>query len=98
MPTLIVRYDIPEEGVDDVVRAVESAFAAVNDRQPDGIRWRYWRRAGSTEFVALLDLDEGIENPLLAIDAAKELQATVAKWALGAPPAPQPLQLLGSYR
>ncbi|HEX2284799.1 MAG TPA: hypothetical protein VHI10_08245 [Mycobacterium sp.] len=98
MPTLIVRYDIDEDGVDDVVNAVAAAFAAVNEQRPGGIRWTYWRRAGSTEFVALLELDDGVENPLPAIDACRELQAVIAKWVPGEPPTPQPLQLLGSYR
>ena len=66
MPTLMVRYKTAEDGVDDVVRAVEAAFAEVNEQRPDGIRWIYWRRAGSNEFFALLELDDGVENPLLA--------------------------------
>jgi hypothetical protein len=97
MSTLLIRYDIPEDGVEELVKAVEAGFAAVNEVAPDGIRWTYWRRADSTEFVALVELDEGVENPLFAIDAAKELQSVIAKWVDGDPPRPQPLQLLGAY-
>ena len=61
--TLMVRYEIAEDGVDDVVKAVEAAFAAVNEQQPDGIRFSYWRRAGSTEFLSVLELDDDVENP-----------------------------------
>ena len=98
MPTLMVRYEIAEDGVDDVVKAVEAAFAEVNEQRPDGIRFSYWHRAGSTEFLSVLELDEGVETPLLAIGAAKELQSVIAKWVVGDPPTPQPLRLLGSYR
>jgi hypothetical protein len=94
----MVRYEIAEDGVDDVVKAVEAAIAEVKEQRPDGIRFRYWRRAGSNEFFALLELDGGVENPLLAMAAAKELQSVVAKWVLGDAPTSQPLQLLGSYR
>jgi hypothetical protein len=98
MPTLMVRYQTAEDGVDDVVEAVEKAFAAINEQRPDGIRFSYWHRAGSTEFLALLELDDDVQNPLLTIDAAEELRSVIAKWVIGDPPAPQPLTLLGSYR
>lgn len=51
----------------------------------------------SSEFVGLLELDEGVDNPLPSIGAARDLQAAVAKWVTGDAPAPQPLDLLGSY-
>jgi hypothetical protein len=98
MPTLMVRYETVEDGVDDVVDAVEKAFAAVTEQRQEGVRWSYWRRAGSTEFLAVLELDEDVDNPLLAIGAAIELQSVVAKWVVGDAPTPQPLTLLGSYR
>ena len=97
MPTLMVRYEIDEDGVDDVVKAVEAAFATVHEQRPEGIRFSYWRRAGSTEFVSVLELDDDVENPLFAIGAANEMRSVIAKWVVGDPPTPQPLQLLGSY-
>lgn len=97
MTVLMIRYQVAEEGVAEVAGATKAAFAALEEQRPEGIRYAYYRRAGSTEFVALLELDEGVENPLLAIGAARELQSTVAKWVVGEPPAPQPLDLLGSY-
>ncbi|MEW9533978.1 hypothetical protein [Microbispora sp. NPDC049125] len=97
MPLLMVRYNVAEDGAEKVIGAVERAFAALEEQRPEGIRYAYYRRAGGTEFVALLELDEGIENPLPGIGAARELQATVAEWVVGQPPAPQPLDVLGSY-
>lgn len=44
-----------------------------------------------------MELDEGVENPLLGIEAARRLQSTVAKWVVGDAPTPQPFELLGSY-
>jgi hypothetical protein len=84
-------------GFVEIADAIETAFAAVKAQQPEGIRYAYLRRSGSTEFVALLELDEG-ENPRPGIEAARRLQATVAKWAVGPAPRPQPLELLGTYR
>ncbi|MER5625809.1 hypothetical protein ABT061_32705 [Streptosporangium sp. NPDC002544] len=98
MPVLMIRYQVADEGVAEVVEAIETAFAAVATEQPEGVRYAYLRRTGSTEFVALLDLDEGVENPLPGIAAARQLQATVARWAVGPAPTPQPLDVLGAYR
>jgi hypothetical protein len=39
MSTLMVGYNIDDKGVDDVVTAIEVAFAAVSEQRPDGIRW-----------------------------------------------------------
>jgi hypothetical protein len=94
---LMIRYQVAEEGVAEVSEAIEAAFEAVEAQQPQGVRYAYLRRAGSTEFIALLELDEGVENPLPGIEEARRLQATVAKWAVGPAPAPQPLDVLGAY-
>ncbi|GAA4435356.1 hypothetical protein [Phytohabitans houttuyneae] len=97
MPVLMIHYQVADEGIAEVVEAVEAAFEAVAEKGPAGIRYAYYRVAGGNEFVALLDLDEGVENPLFGIPAAGDLQATVAKRALGEPPTPRPLEVIGSY-
>lgn len=96
MAVLMIRYDVAEDGVAEIVDATKAAFAAVEEQRPDGIRYAYLRRG--TEFIALLELDEGVENPLPGMEAARQLQATVAKWADGPAPLPQPVEVLGSYR
>lgn len=98
MPVLMISYQVADEGVDEVVEAIRTAFAEVEKERPEGVRYAYLRRAGGTEFVALLELDEGVENPLPGIAAARRLQETVAKWAVGPAPAPRPLDVLGAYR
>ncbi|QIS10880.1 hypothetical protein [Nocardia arthritidis] len=97
MPQLIIRYAVTEDaGAAEVAAAVESAFQALHAAAPAGVRFTYGRVTGTKDFVALLELDEGVENPLPAIEAARALQATVGKWAVGSP-APVPFELLGSY-
>ncbi|MFI7430790.1 hypothetical protein ACIBPB_27725 [Micromonospora sp. NPDC049836] len=98
MPVLMVRYQVADEGVAELVDAIETTFAAVAAQEPEGIRYAYLRPTGTTEFVALLELAEGVENPLPGIAAARRLQATVATWAVGQVPTPQPLDVLGAYR
>ena len=81
MSVLMIRYQVPEEGTAAVASAVKAAFAALEAEQPEGLRFSYYRRVGSPVFVGLLELDEGVKNPLPDIAASRELQATVAQWA-----------------
>jgi hypothetical protein len=97
MSVLMVRYQVAEEDAAEVTAAVEKAFEAVRDRQPEGVRYAYLRGAHRTEFLALLQLADGVENPLPGIEAARTLQAVVARCAIGPAPAPQPLDILGDY-
>jgi hypothetical protein len=97
MSMLLLRYHVADEGVRHVIGAVDAAIAALRAKRPEGIRYAYYRRADSSEFIALLELEDGVDNPLLGIEAARALQATVAKWVAGEPPVPQALELLGSY-
>ncbi|MFE7397567.1 hypothetical protein [Streptomyces sp. NPDC057557] len=64
MPVLMIHHQVADEGVAEVVDAIEAAFAAVEAQRPEGIRYAHLCRAGSTEFIALLNLDEaGRESP-----------------------------------
>ncbi|HEY1625341.1 MAG TPA: hypothetical protein VGG16_16245 [Streptosporangiaceae bacterium] len=97
MTVLMVRFETTEQGAAPVAEAVEAAFAAVAREHPEGIRYQYYRRGGSNEFVALLELAGPAVNPLFGIEAAGRLQAAMAEWAIGGPPVPAPLELLGWY-
>ena len=48
-------------------------------------------------FLLLLELADGVENPLPAIAEARSFQHQMAAWA-ATPPAPEPLAVVGSYR
>ncbi|MBZ4399892.1 hypothetical protein OWM54_10725 [Myxococcus sp. MISCRS1] len=97
MPTLMVRYKVKEEGVPEVLAAVQAAFAAIEAKRPPGLRFEYFHQPEGHEFFGLLELEEGAENPLLGIPEARALQATVARHALGGAPTPQPWVKLGSH-
>lgn len=97
MPVLMIRYQVTDEGSAHVRAAIESTFAALRAEQPTGIRFAYGRSAGGNEFIGVLELAVGVENPLPTIAAARDLQATVATWAVGGPPTPQPIELLATY-
>jgi hypothetical protein len=98
VPILMIRYEVGEHCVAEVSDLVEQAFAGLAEHQPPGVRYTYLRRHGGTEFVALLELDEGVANPLPGIEAARHLQATVAACASGPAPTPQAYDVLGTWR
>lgn len=97
MTVLIVGYEVPEEGVAPVTAAIAKAFAALDEAAPANLKFTYYRRPSGNSFVGVVELPDGAENPLFGVEAARELQATVAKWALGETPVPEPLEVLGSY-
>jgi hypothetical protein len=98
MQVQMVRYQVADDqGVAELARAVKAAFAALAALRPEGVRWAYYHRLGSAEFIAVLELDDGVGNPLPGIEAARQLQSTVARWAVEDRPAPQSLEVLGSY-
>ncbi|PCC68857.1 hypothetical protein SAMN02745121_07614 [Nannocystis exedens] len=92
----MVRYTVPPEHAPQVDAAIEQLFAAVRRQQPAGIRYWYGRLADGATYVALLELDEGVDNPLLALPEARQFQAELRRY-VAAPP-PEPVTVLGSYR
>lgn len=97
MPTLFIQYNTREGSADDVIKAIEEAFKAVNEARPDSIQWTYWYGPRENEFGALLWLADGVENPLVNVKEARLLQAAVAQAVDGDPPSPRPVRMIGSY-
>jgi hypothetical protein len=97
MAVLMVRSKIRAEAVGDVDTAVEGLFAAIHQAQPEGIRYMSCRLPDGVTYVALLALDEGVDNPLPALPEFKEFQENLKKWMAG-PPTAEPLTVVGSYR
>jgi hypothetical protein len=96
MSVMMLRVDVKPESVADVEAAVTKMFAAVDAAQPKGVRYASCRVAGRDTFVILLQLDEGIENPLPAVPEFREFQQDIKHW-IAAPPAPEQIDVVGSY-
>lgn len=97
MGVLMIHYRVDDRDVPEVTEAARAAFEALAASPPAGVRFEYYRVAGSGELVGLLHLDEGLENPLPGIPAMRALQVLVAERALGGPPVPRPLEPLGVH-
>ena len=96
MTSLMIRYEMDPQSGDRVEEQVRRAMAAVDAAGFDGVTWRYWRVAGTNEMVAILDLADGMANPLPDIAEARALQVLVAEVAVGVPPVARPLHLIAA--
>ena len=96
MSVLIVRSQVKEESVADVDAAVERLFAAIRRAQPEGIRYAPLRLPDGVTYVALLQLDDGMENPLAALPEFQELQEGLKGWRAESPSSEQ-ATVVGSY-
>ena len=97
MSVQMVQAKIKAESVTDVQAAAKNMFAAINAAEPEGIRYASCLLPDGETFVALLQLDDGVENPLPGLPEFRELQEGL-KGSLAEPPNSQPLTVIGSYR
>jgi hypothetical protein len=88
---------IRAESVTDVQAAAKKMFAAINAAQPEGIRYVWWVLPDGETFVALAQVDDGVENPIPGLPEFQELQEGLEGW-LAEPPNAQPLTVIGSCR
>jgi hypothetical protein len=96
MSMLMVRSRVKPECVADVEAAVKTMFAAIQQARPQGVRYTSCRLPDGATYVALLELEDGVDNPLPTIAAFREFQANLQQW-LAEPPSPEQLTVVGSY-
>lgn len=98
MTVLVVRYQVKDDSVAEVEAGIEKMMGAIAEARPEGIRYALGKLPDGVTFFGVLELEDGVENPLPGIPAARELQMNLPSWVVGEPPVPQPLQVLGAYR
>ncbi|WP_201363508.1 hypothetical protein [Dictyobacter formicarum] len=97
MSILMIRSKVKAEHVTEVEAAARRVFAALQQAQPDGIRYSSCRLSDGVTYMALLELDEGVENPLPSLPEFREFQENLKNW-MAEPPIPEQLTVVGSYR
>ncbi|HKE51023.1 MAG TPA: hypothetical protein VKE25_05890 [Actinomycetes bacterium] len=96
MSVLLLRAKVKPESVAEVEAAVTTMFSAIEEAHPDGVRYASCRLADEDAFVILLQVADGIENPLPAVVEFKEFQASLPTWLAG-PPVAERMTVVGSY-
>ena len=97
MSVQMVQAKIKAESVTDVQAAAKNMLAAINAAQPEGIRYASCLLPDGETFVALLQVDDGVENPLPSLPEFREFIEGVEA-SRAEPPNVQPLTVVGSYR
>ncbi|MGO9820754.1 MAG: hypothetical protein ACLPTJ_08900 [Solirubrobacteraceae bacterium] len=97
MSVLMVQSKIKPEGVADVEAAVERVIVALDASQPDGIRYASLLQTDGETFVAFLQVDDGVENPLPGLPEYQEL-LEIVEGVRAEPPVVEHWRVGGSYR
>lgn len=96
MSVIMIRATVKDDHVTDAEAAAKAMFAAIDEAKPQGVRYASCRVQDSTTFVALLSLEDGVENPLPAIPEFRAFQEQLPGWVAETSP-PETLEVVGSY-
>ena len=97
MNVLMVRSKVKAEYASEVEVAVKRLFAAIQQAQPQGIRYASCRLGDGVTYVAMLELDDGVENPLPALPEFRDFLEHLKTWTAESQ-IPEQLTVIGSYR
>src|SRR3954470_728602 len=97
MTVMMLRPKIKPEHLDDVRMAATHMFAALAEAQPEGVRYASLALGDGETFVVVLEIEDGIENPLPAVPEFAAFQEGLREWVAG-PAVPERLEVVGSYR
>jgi len=97
MSAMLLRTKVKADKATEVEAAVRSLFAALEEAQPKGIRYTSLRLADGVTYVVLLQVEEGIDNPLPKLPEFLRFQENLKGW-LAEPPAPDQVTVIGDYQ
>ena len=96
MSLLTVRAKMKEEHVAEAEAAVKRMFAAIERERLEGIHYASIRLQDGVTFLALLEVEDGVENPLPGLPEAQEFYERLPEW-YAEPPEVGPGTVIGSY-
>jgi hypothetical protein len=97
MSLQMAQAKLKSDRVTEVTAAAQKLFNALNTAEPDGVRYAWVLLGDGETFAALVDVDDGLENPIPRLPEFQELQEHVGD-ALAGPADVQSLTVIGSYR
>ena len=97
MTVQMVHAKIRPDRVSDIEAGARRMFAAINERKPEGVHYATGLLPDGETFVAFLQLEDGVENPLPTfpefLTFLQDVEASRAE-----PAEVQPLEVIASYR
>jgi hypothetical protein len=97
MGLMMVRAKIKVDSIDEIESAGRKLFSAIEREQLQGIRYASCRLPDGVTYLNLLQLEDGIQNPLPALPEGKEFGQKLKSW-LAEPVTSESLTIIGSYR
>ena len=97
MDVQFAQAKIKPEHVDEVQAAAGRMFAAIDAAKPQGIRYAWLMLGDGETFAAVVQVDDGAENPIPALPEYQQLQEGLKGWLAEAPEG-RALTVVGSYR
>jgi hypothetical protein len=98
MTTTVVRYQAKAERADENERMIETVFAELEERQPDGFTYKVFRLDDGVSFIHVV-IEHDIDEPdsLQAIPAFQAFVADIAD-RCDVPPVATGATIVGGYR
>ena len=96
MNVLMVRAKVKEEDVADARASIEKVIQALEQAQPEGVRYASCLLRDGVTFVALLELEDDGGHPLRGFPAYQEMVENLKQW-YAEPPAVERMTVTGSY-
>ena len=97
MNVVMVRSKVKAECVAELEAAARTMFSEIEAAGPQGVRYAACRLADGMTFVAVLELEDGVDNPLANLATFRHFQENLKNW-LAEPPSLEQLTVIGSYR
>ena len=76
MSVLMVRSRVKRESAAELEAAAKAMFSALEEAQPEGVRYASCRLPDGVTYVALLELEDPANNPLVSLPAFNAFQDT----------------------
>src|SRR5215469_18568730 len=96
MSVMMVRQKVKDGSVEEAEAAARELFATLIRLRPEGLRYASTRVVDGSTFVALFELDDGIEDPRPAIPEFQRFLEQIKGWVEG-PPVIEHLEVVASY-
>jgi hypothetical protein len=97
MSILTARFKLRKESVANFEVTRDKILSALAEEQPKGIRYTWCKLSDGVTFLGLLELDEGVKNPLPDMPAGKEFLENIKNWVVE-PPIREELSVVGVYQ
>jgi hypothetical protein len=98
MTTTVVRYQAKPERAEENQRLIETVFAELNEREPEGFTYKVFRLEDGVSFIHVV-IEHDVDNPdsLQAVPAFQAFLADIAE-RCDVPPAATSATIVGGYR